>query len=131
MAMEPTEDIFRAIDKAVSGPSRSSLSRWMRQNYGDLFRRIQSGKPDWTALAAVFAKADLADRAGNPPTAHTARKTWERIRRELGTPKLSPTVQSPPATQPNPPVAQIIDPATRPPTTPRRSFAVSVPKKEI
>jgi len=108
--MAQSDDIFGAIDRAVTGPSRASLSRWMRLNYGELSRRLDGHPNDWQALASVFASNDLKDRDGNPPTPQTARKTWERVRREaqkekpvtetLASPKSTPPVTSPPERQP-------------------------------
>jgi hypothetical protein len=103
----------------------------MRQNYAELFKRLDGHQNDWIALAEVFAASDLKDRSGKPPSPQTARKTWERIRREAGSKKPTAEVSKPTAHPAHTPVAQIIDPAPRPTTTRRRTFAVSVPKKEI
>lgn len=80
MAKQP--DTFSLIDKALTGETKNSLSRWMRQNNARLSERIQGHQTDWNALIAVLAPLNLRDRFGRPPSAKTAQKAYERARRE-------------------------------------------------
>lgn len=126
--MALSDDIFAAIDRAVTGPSKGSLSRYMKQNYTELAKRLEGHQNDWSALAEVFAEAGLKDRSGNPPSGLMARKIYERVRREH---KAEADAQQPStATQPNLPL-QMAAPDTPSLISRRRTFAVSVPKKEI
>ncbi len=59
-------------------------------NHDAFAERLERFKPDWTALAEVFAKAGLTDRRGNPPTGEAARKTWQRVRIVAATEQTRP-----------------------------------------
>jgi hypothetical protein len=102
--MEREPDILDTID-AMGLQERGTLRAWMTKNHDAFAQRLERFKPDWPALAAVFANAKLTDRRGNPPTAEATRKTWFRVHRaEAG--------KAPAATKTKP------EPVKTPPTTP-------------
>jgi hypothetical protein len=75
--------VLDAIDRLDSLRARSSLAIWMRENHDGFADRLSRKLPNWTVLAKLFGEAGLTDRFGNPPKAETARKTWQRVRREV------------------------------------------------
>ena len=70
------------IRKAASAGRRSALYRWMNANF-DVFAATvaESGKPNWSELAKVFAEEKLWDTDGNPANAERARLTWLQVRK--------------------------------------------------
>ena len=110
--MASDDDIFAAIDKADPTLSRSRLSQWMRQNHDALDRRLRGHRTVWSKLVSVFVEQGLTDANGNPPNAETARKTWQRIKREVRQGReagLSSMEAGPALRQPTPPAAQSDD----------------------
>ena len=88
--MERETDILDTID-GMGLQERGTLRSWMAVNHDAFAKRLERFKPDWSALAAVFAKAGLTDRRGNPPTAEATRKTWFGVHRTaVGKPAASP-----------------------------------------
>lgn len=137
--MAENEDIFAAIDEADPTLSRSRLARWMRQNHDALDRRLRGHRTVWSRMEKVFADAKLTDAKGNPPNAETARKTWQRIKREVARDRaagLLPIAQwpaDPPPERHQTPAStvQVIEPDTMPsPVKQRRSFPMSSPPKK-
>ncbi len=77
------KDLLDAIDRSVLLRSRSLLSAWMRENHDAFKARLDARFPDWKVLADLFADAGLTDRYGNKPKPESARKLWQRIKREI------------------------------------------------
>jgi hypothetical protein len=75
--------VLEAIDKLDSLRVRSGLAIWMKDNHDAFADRLSRKLPDWVVLAKLFGEAGLTDRYGNPPKAETARKTWQRVRKEV------------------------------------------------
>jgi hypothetical protein len=75
--------VLEAIDKLDSLRVRSGLAIWMRDNHDAFADRLSGKLPDWVVLAKLFGQAGLTDRYGIPPKAETARKTWQRVRKEV------------------------------------------------
>jgi hypothetical protein len=99
MPMSYGNAVLEAIDMLDSLRARSSLAIWMRENHDAFADRLSKKLPDWTVLARLFGEAGLTDRYGNQPKAETARKTWQRVRKEVrearacnGVPAPSPAV---------------------------------------
>ena len=63
---------------------RSSLFWWLLENHDELVEaEVMAGLGmRWTELCVQFAELGLADRNGNKVTEQTAKKTWERVRKE-------------------------------------------------
>jgi hypothetical protein len=83
----------------------------MRTNYAEFTRALEAERPSWEALCAEFADAGLIDRTGKPPSTATARKTWERVRKDVAAARTKaeskskaavPLPSSTPATEPAP-----------------------------
>lgn len=102
--MKRGNGILEAIDKLDSLRVRSGLAIWMRENHDAFADRLSRKLPDWVALAALFGNAGLTDRYGNPPKAETARKTWQRVRKEVKEARARKSVpaSTPAVSQPNP-----------------------------
>ena len=81
--MQRGKDILEAIDKLDSLRVRSGLAIWMKDNHDAFADRLSKKLPDWVVLAKLFGDAGLTDRYGHPPKAETARKTWQRVRKEV------------------------------------------------
>ena len=62
--------------------ARSELSRTLRRNFHALRERIGQ-RPDYAALARIFAEHGVVDRNGNPPSRHALRKAWGRLLRAM------------------------------------------------
>ena len=75
--------ILDAIDTSAAVRVRSSLVLWMRENHAAFAARVSGRVVDWPALAKLFADAGLTDRNGNPPKPEAARKSWQRVRKEV------------------------------------------------
>ena len=116
--MARNKDILDAIDKADPTLRKSRLAAWMRANHDALDARLRGHRTVWSKLAAVFAEQGLVDARGNPPTAEGARKTWQRIKREvqrerevkpsqerLNALDTRPVISSPAIVKPQPPTA--------------------------
>jgi hypothetical protein len=93
--MKRENAILEAIDKLDSLRLRSGLAIWMRENHDAFADRLSKKLPDWVALATLFGKAGLTDRYGNPPKAETARKTWQRVRKEVKEARARDAVPAP------------------------------------
>ena len=63
--------------EVARAPLHSPLGIWMREHRAELEQMILGRRPDWDDLAQHFARAKLLDHTGKPPTASTARLTWE------------------------------------------------------
>jgi len=104
--MKRGDGILEAIDKLDSLRVRSGLAIWMKDNHDAFADRLSKKLPDWVVLAKLFGDAGLTDRYGHPPKAETARKTWQRVRKEVKDARANgpargalPTVAKPPPDQ--------------------------------
>jgi len=72
-----------AILKKIARPkTRSALFWWLFDNH-DIVRRTANGnRLAWEELCSSFAEQGITDRNGRPPSPATARKTWQRVRKE-------------------------------------------------
>jgi len=77
----------RFADEVARQPLYSPLGIWMREHRAELERMMRGKRPDWADLARHFGDAKLRDHTGKPPTASTARITWEMVRQETRRPK--------------------------------------------
>jgi hypothetical protein len=60
------------------------LDAWMRDNFEALQKELRPYRANWQTLAERLGQAGLTNTAGGKLTAATARKTWQRIRAEMG-----------------------------------------------
>jgi hypothetical protein len=56
----------------------------MRDNFQALQKELRPYRANWEMLAERLGQAGLTNTAGGKLTAVTARKTWQRIRAEMG-----------------------------------------------
>ena len=67
----------------------------MRANYVALKHELKPHRTNWEALAARLSQEGLTNAAGAKLTAATARKTWQRVKAELGAPATADPPPSP------------------------------------
>lgn len=81
--MQPQGHSEEAILKKVEQPyERSALFHWLMCNYDRVVASAGGRRLEWTILCGEFAKEGLTDMTGKPPRPATARKTWQRVRKE-------------------------------------------------
>ena len=115
----------RSTGNCRTGRARSELSRTLRRNFHALRERI-GDRPDWAALARIFAEHGVVDRNGNPPSRHAVRKAWGRVLRamkEAERKRSSPLEGSPESRAPSPPEPEDL-------ARPRYDFPLSTPRKK-
>jgi hypothetical protein len=73
----------RAIWDRVERPyERSKLFEWLLAHHDEFIRAWGGRRMEWRRLCADFAKDGRTDARRNPVSATTARKTWQRVRKE-------------------------------------------------
>ena len=73
----------RAIWDRVERPyERSKLFEWLLAHHDEFIRAWGGRRMEWRRVCADFAKDGRTDARGNPVNATTARKTWQRVRKE-------------------------------------------------
>jgi hypothetical protein len=70
------------LQKAEDPYARSALFRWLLEHHDSLMAAAAPRRLEWTVLCVEFAKEGLTDMKGQPPSPGTARKTWQRVRKE-------------------------------------------------
>ncbi len=70
------------LQKAEDPYARSALFRWLLEHHDALVAASEPRRLEWTVLCVEFAKEGLTDMKGQPPSPATARKTWQRVRKE-------------------------------------------------
>ena len=73
----------KAILAQVERPyERSSLFEWLMTHHDEMVAAAGGRRIEWSRLCAEFAKEGLTGADGKPVNAATARKTWQRVRKE-------------------------------------------------
>lgn len=62
---------------------RSPLFWWLVEHYDEIARAAEGRRLQWSSLCARFAEAGLTDLTGKPPSANTAKVTWQRVKRAV------------------------------------------------
>jgi hypothetical protein len=70
------------LQKAEEPYARSALFQWLLENHDSFKAAAAPRRLEWTVLCVEFAKEGLTDMKGQPPSPATARKTWQRVRKE-------------------------------------------------
>ena len=126
--MPKVREIFDRAGKRPRGAGRSLLYRWMRTNHAEFARAFEAERPSWEALCAEFAEAGLIDRTGKPPSTATARKTWERVRKDVAAARTKAEAERKPLVSLSLAVTPLPSPAPCEPSPPAdRPSAVSPP----
>jgi len=74
----------RAIRNSVERNTlKSSLFRWMVKHHDEVTKRWAGGKIDWRTFCEELAQLGKTDATGKPASEVTARKTWQRARKEV------------------------------------------------
>ena len=73
----------KAILAQVERPyERSSLFEWLMTHHDEMVAAAGGRRIEWSRLCAEFAKEGLTGADRKPVNAATARKTWQRVRKE-------------------------------------------------
>ncbi|HKN28539.1 MAG TPA: hypothetical protein VJY34_11915 [Roseiarcus sp.] len=73
----------KAILAQVERPyERSPLFEWLFEHHDDVIAAAAGRRVEWSRLCGEFESAGLTGRDGKPVNATTARKTWQRVRKE-------------------------------------------------
>lgn len=73
----------RAILARVERPyERSTLFQWLLAHHDELIASAGGRRMEWTRFCGTFETAGLTAWDGKPVNAATARKTWQRVRKE-------------------------------------------------
>ena len=91
----PSIKVVREVLRLGVRGTRSGLDGWMRANYVALKHELKPHRTNWEALAARLSQEGLTNAAGAKLTAATARKTWQRVRAELGASATADPAPSP------------------------------------
>jgi hypothetical protein len=80
----PSVDVVREIVRLGVHGRTTSLEAWMTDNYDALKAELMPRRVNWQALADRLHAEKLTNAEGGRLTAHTARKTWQRVRANMG-----------------------------------------------
>jgi hypothetical protein len=73
----------KAILAQIERPyQRSSLFEWLFLHHDEVIAAAAGRRLEWSRLCGEFETAGLTGRHGKPVNAATARKTWQRVRKE-------------------------------------------------
>jgi hypothetical protein len=73
----------RAILAYIERPyERSPLFQWLLAHHDELIASAGGRRMEWTRFCGTFETAGLTAWDGKPVNAATARKTWQRVRKE-------------------------------------------------
>jgi hypothetical protein len=89
MAKGPSINVVREIVRLGVRGIPTSLEAWMRDHFADLKKELPPHRANWSALAERLGRAGLTNALGGELTAHTARKTWQRVRDAMDVPTPS------------------------------------------
>jgi hypothetical protein len=89
MAKGPSIKLVREIVRLGVHGIPTSLEAWMRDHFTDLKNELPPHRANWSALAERLGRAGLTNALGGELTAHTARKTWQRVRDTMDEPPPS------------------------------------------
>jgi hypothetical protein len=81
----PSIKVVRDVVRLGARGAASSIDAWMRDNFEALQKELRPYRANWETLADRLGQAGLTNTAGGKLTAATARKTWQRIRADMGT----------------------------------------------
>lgn len=107
-----TQSRLDAWETVEAARLRARLFEWMLQHHDRLAGLLAGGPGDWRGLAGAPAAEGLADRAGDPPSPETVRKTWLRACRFVAARRRpDPAAPAGPAPGEAPPRAGAAEPA--------------------
>lgn len=94
MAVDDLAQLIAA--NRAKGGRHSPLYCWMRTRHDSLAAAIEADGASWPTIAAMLAKAGLADGAGKPPTPERARKCWHQVRKDVAAGRVKAEVKRKP-----------------------------------
>ena len=81
-----SDDILSQLKaRALAKPYQrhSDLYRWLRSRHRRLSGIFMAHQPSWETVAEEIAAAGLLGTRGNPPTAGSVRRVWQRVCRDI------------------------------------------------
>ena len=105
-----TKAILKVIERSGD---RSDLFWWMVEQHDEIIKKASGKRIHWPSVCAEAARRGRMDRLGRPPTVMTAKKTWQRARKEVEAARAAETPAPPPQINPS-----RIDKTWRPPSAP-------------
>ncbi|MDB5375847.1 MAG: hypothetical protein JWR00_293 [Rubritepida sp.] len=93
MAEDLWTRVIREMDQAAEQRWLTSpLAEWMAERHDQAAEILSHQHLSWAKAAEAFAAYGLKDQLGRPPTAETARETWQRVeeRRRARAQKIPP-----------------------------------------
>jgi len=75
-----TKAILEVIERSGD---RSDLFWWMVEQHDEIIKKANGKRINWPSLCAEAARRGRMDRLGQPPSVMTAKKTWQRARKEV------------------------------------------------
>jgi hypothetical protein len=77
--------LSRLKARALAKPYQrhSDLYRWLRSRHRLLSGIFMAHQPSWETVAEEIAAAGLLGTRGNPPTAGSVRRVWQRVCRDI------------------------------------------------
>jgi hypothetical protein len=96
----PSVKVVREVVRLGVRGRETSLEAWMRANFEALKEELKPRRANWEVLANRLHEEGLTNSEGGRLTAHTARKTWQRVRGAMdGSPQ--PKASARPAATPS------------------------------
>ena len=126
MAKGPSVNVVRNIVRLGVRGIPTSLEAWMRDHFAALKQELPPHRANWSALAERLGRAGLTNALGGELTAHTARKTWQRVRDAMDgpTPSQGEVATEPQSKRRGPPKAAspVVEPHDDDDPPPRHTF---------
>ena len=109
-----TKAILKVIGRTGD---RSDLFWWMVEQHDQITLKAKGNRISWSSVCAEAARRGKMDRLGQPPSVMTAKKTWQRVRKQVAAARVSAAAQPPSPINPSR-MAKDWRPANAPPQTP-------------
>ncbi len=93
-----TKAILKTIERSEQ---RSKLFWWMVEQHDEIIRKANGKRIDWPSVCAEAARRGKTDRLGNAPSVVTAKKTWQRARKDVDAARGAVAAQPQPPAHPS------------------------------
>jgi hypothetical protein len=93
-----TKAILKVIERTGD---RSDLFWWMVEQHDEIILKAKGKRINWASVCAEAARRGKMDRLGQPPSVMTAKKTWQRARKEVEAARAAQAVAPPSRVNPS------------------------------
>jgi hypothetical protein len=93
-----TKAILKVIERSGD---RSDLFWWMVEQHDEIIRKANGKRINWPSVCAEAARRGRMDRLGQPPSVMTAKKTWQRARKEVEAARAAESANPAPRVNPS------------------------------